>query len=174
MYRQWWPLLAFLGLYLVTVTAEEPPVFTSWYIKVQIEPTDGKTCAERCTEEECVAKPTILVDGETQVEPTQIEKDAEPGLSKCFGFEVARLLHHDNTTTNLTCWCQKSTIKRDPGVNCGPRANDNALCKRSKLDKTTWIDGKNTMMEGVQGNIYYIVQKAKEYWESVNQEEIED
>ena len=70
---------------------------------------------QECRDKECVPKGTLLADGKTRLPPDQSEILAEPGISKCMGFEISRTLDLVAETKNVTCWCSKSTIARKPG-----------------------------------------------------------
>ena len=75
--------------------------------------------------------------------------------TKNFGAHVA-------CCRNVTCWCSKSTIDRQPGSFCGPRSDPSHKCERVKIPKT-WVDGQNTMMDDTQGTIHFLIEKAKAF-----------
>lgn len=49
--------------------------------------------------------------------------------------------------TEVVCYCQRSTVKREPGKFCGPQGED---CKGNG----TYVDGKNTFMEAQKSQGY--------------------
>lgn len=101
-----------------------------------------------------------------------------PGISKCFGEEMegGQIRKHksfDRTETFLSpalvendpdtglpragpyrvpCRCSMTSVRRYPGVFCGPNSrackNKNSAADPGEF----WVDGANTVIEGYQGN----------------------
>merc|ERR1711997_1355127 len=62
--------------------------------------------------------------------------DAQAGLVKCLAIELNRTVLDDGLNVNLTCFCQRSTITRKPGIYCGP--TDSTKCTRTETGR--WKD----------------------------------